>query len=71
MAVVTPNHRHALAAHERFRALAERSGGFIHHLGKRVALMLRPNDGAPIDFARVHQRDFAGVDGGLDFIVGE
>ena len=39
--------------------------------GKRVALMLRPNDGAPIDFARVHERDFAGVHRGSDFIVGE
>ena len=71
MAVVTPNHRHALAAHERFRALAERSGGFIHHLGKRVALMLRPNDGAPIDFARECECDFASVEGGFDFSIGE
>ena len=38
--------------------------------GKRVALM-RPNNGAPIDFARVRERDFAGFESGFDFIVGE
>src|SRR5438876_552417 len=41
--------------------------------GKRVALMVRPwpNDGAPINLARERERDFAGIEGGFDFGVGE
>ena len=39
--------------------------------GKRVTLMLRPNNGAPIDFARKFERDFAGFHGVFDFLVGE
>ena len=36
-----------------------------------VGLMVRANDGTPINFACVRERDFAGVYRGTDFIVGE
>src|SRR5438128_316805 len=39
--------------------------------GRGSMVGARPDDGAPIDFARERERDFAGIESGLDFIVRE